>query len=159
MTAVFAVGFPYRVIVFGDCRVTWLAGVPRLQDNLQKVYHFSPTGIVGFSGGVAAAKALCTHIRAQPHGQPLPPSATDIAHQRAAWARLTYAILPPADKVGLELLYAAADYSRVGLVAKNLIFAHNVLATMFAPDFEPLFHSDVAALGYAKTLSVPDIVR
>ena len=159
MTGVLAISFPYHVLVFGDCRVTWRAAVPRLQDNLQKVYHFSPTGVVAFAGGVAAAKALFKHIKAQPRGEPLPPSPRDIVLELSNWALETYNSLPSSDQIEFEVLYAAADYSRVSLAAENLIFAENVLATMVAPEFQPEFHLDGAALGYAKSLPMTDLVH
>jgi len=159
MTGVLAISFPYHVLVFGDCRVTWRASAPRLQDNLQKVYHFSPTGVIAFAGGVAAAKALFKHIRDQPKGQPLPPSPRDIALELSSWARETYGSLPKADQVEFEVLYAAADYSRVSLAAENMVFAENVIASMVAPKFQPEFNSDGAALGYAKSLPMADLVH
>lgn len=158
MTGVLAISFPYQVLVIADCRVTWRAAHPRLQDNLQKLYHFSPTGVIAFAGSVAAAKALFLHIGAQPHGQPAPPTASDIAHELSTLARDSYQSLPSADQVEFEILYAAADYSRVSLAAENLVFAENVLATMEAPRFELSFHIDAAALGYAKSLELADLV-
>ncbi|MEX2031035.1 MAG: hypothetical protein WD906_08690 [Anaerolineales bacterium] len=158
MTAVLAISFPYHVLVIADCRVTWRAASRRLQDNLQKLYHFSPTGIVAFAGSVAAAQALFRHIASQPTGQPLPPDPTYIAHEISSWARAAYRSLPSADQVEFELLYAAADYSRVGLAGDNLVFADNVLVTMSAPDFQLYFQSDAAALGYGKSLEIADLV-
>lgn len=159
MTGVLAISFPYQILVLADCRVTWRSANPRPQDNLQKLYHFSPTGVIGFAGGVAAAKSLFQHIRAQPRGQPLPPSPTTIAHELSTWAKDSYHSLRSVDQVEFELLYAAADYSRVGLAAENLVFAENVLATMVAPQFDPEFHMDTAALAYAMSLRGPDLVR
>lgn len=158
MTGVLAISFPYQILVIADCRVTWRAAKPRLQDNLQKLYHFSPTGVIAFAGSVAAAQALFRYIGSQPTGQPLPPDPTYIAREVSNWARATYQSLHAADQVEFELLYAAADYSRVGLAGDNLVFADNVLATMSAPDFQLSFRSDVAALGYAKTLEIADLV-
>jgi hypothetical protein len=77
----------------------------------------------------------------------------------ASWAKASYSRLPARDKVEFELLYAAADYSRVGLVATNLVFAQNVIATMAAPQFEVNFHSDTGALGYAKSIDAKDVLR
>lgn len=158
MTGVLAISYPYHVLVLGDCRVTWRAAAARLQDNLQKVYHFSPTGVIAFAGGVTAAKALFSHIRRQPQGQPLPPSPVDLASQLSEWARITYSSLPSRDQIEFELLYAAADYSRVSLVAENMVFAQNILATMVAPGFSPELHSDSAALGYAREIPKTDVV-
>lgn len=158
MTGVLAISFPYQVLILADCRVTWTTARPRLQDNLQKLYHFSPTGVLAFAGSVDAARALFRYIASQPTGQPLPPDPTYIARELAKWATDTYLSLPLAQQKDFALLYAAADYSRVGLAAANLVFADNVLATMSAPSFEPLFHSDVAALCYATSLPVADLV-
>jgi hypothetical protein len=159
MTGVLAVSFPYKILVIADCRVSWQHIRPRLQDNLQKLYHFSPTGVIGFAGGVPAAKALFRHIRAQPKGQPLPPSPKDIVTQLSSWAKQTYHSLAESDKVEFELLYAAADYSRVSLAAENLVFAENILTTMAAPEFKPQFHTDTATLGYAKSLPTSELIR
>lgn len=158
MTGVLAISFPYQILVLADCRVTWKAATPRLQDNLQKLYHFSPTGVIAFAGSVAAAQALFRHIGSLPTGQPLPPDPTYIARELSGWATHTYHSLPTSGQVEFELLYAAADYSRIGLAGDNLVFAENVLATMSAPDFQLSFHSDVAALGYAKSLDQADLI-
>jgi hypothetical protein len=77
----------------------------------------------------------------------------------STWAKDSYHSLRSVDQVEFELLYAAADYSRVGLAAENLVFAENVLATMVAPQFDPEFHMDTAALAYAMSLRGPDLVR
>jgi len=149
MTAILAIDYYYRIIVISDCRVTWSPQPPRIQDNLQKVYPLGPTGVFGFSGGIAAAKAVVRQMVANLKNKPLPPSAVEIAQDISACARDAYSKLPSIDKIDLQLMYVAADYGNEALRAKNVKFARNVLVKMEAPDFEPVEQSDYVALGYA----------
>jgi len=158
MTAVLAINYHYQIIVIADCRVTWLTTPPKLQDNLQKVYPLGPTGVLGFAGSVVAAKAFANYVRKANPNKNLPPTALGIVDDITVWARESYSELPQRDRTSLELMYAAADYGRVTLVASNVIFAENILAKFVSPNFEPEFQSDFVALGYAVKYPA-DVIR
>lgn len=149
MTAVLGINFHYQVLVIADCRVTWTSGRIRLQDNLQKIYPFGPTGVIAFAGPVGSSRAVLQRIRSEALKKSLPPSVKDIVGDMSVWAREAYATLATRDKKPLELMYAAVDYSRVTLSTANLTFADNILVKMASPGFEPVRHPDVVRLGSA----------
>jgi len=158
MTAILAIDGFYQIMVVADCRVTWLTTPPKLQDNLQKVYPLGPTGVIGFAGGVAAAKAIFNDVRKETSSRSLPSTARDIVNDIAAWARTRYSQLSQRDKIDLELMYVASDYGRVTLVTSNVTFAKNILVKFVSPNFEPAFQTDFVALGYAKQYPA-DVIR
>jgi len=158
MTAILAIDYYYQIIVIADCRVTWLTNPPKLQDNLQKVYPFGPTGVIGFAGGIAAAKAIVNSINQEAPLKGLPSTANEIVSDIANWAKDTYVKLPKSDQIYLELMYAAADYGQITLAAPNVVFAKNILAKYTSPAFEPQLQPDILALGYANQYS-PEIIR
>lgn len=158
MTAILAVDYHYQIIVIADCRVTWLTNPPKLQDNLQKVYPFGPTGVVGFAGGIAAAKAIINKINQEAPRKSLPSSAKEIVSDIASWATDAYSRLIRSDQIPLELMYAVVDYGEVTLATPNAVFANNILAKFSAPDFEPKMQSDFLALGYANQYPASTII-
>ena len=157
MTAVLAIDYLYQVIVLADCRVTWLAKPPTLQDNLQKVYPLGPTGIIGFAGDVAAAKVVLRHIKSEASVTKLPPTALGIVDHISKWARQSYSNLPLRDNNKLELMYAAADYGNVIRHFSNITLAKNILVKFVSPNFEPENRFDFVALGYAVKYPPEDI--
>lgn len=153
MTAVLAIDFYYQILVFADCRVSWQYQdphkPPQLQDNLQKVYPCGPAGVFGFAGNISAAKAITKKIRQEAQKKPLPPSAETILEDISLWSRDAYRTLPRKDKQYLEIMYIAADYGKISLMASNVTFTNKILAKMVSPDFTIERKENYVALGYA----------
>lgn len=157
MTAILAIDFHYQIIVIADCRVSWDPPTYNPQDNLQKIYPHGPTGIIGFSGSVLAAKAVASYMRDHTLGKPLPPSAADIVSDIRHDARTAYGRLKAANAGKLELMYAAPDYAKVSLAAPNVTFASNLMIKMESPEFLPVAQADAIRLGYAVQYPMDDL--
>lgn len=93
MTAILAIEFPYQVLVIADARVSWDSSSYRPQDNLQKIYPLGPTGIVGFSGSIVAAKAIFRLAASDAYKESLPRSAEQIPIGLSAVAREAFSQL------------------------------------------------------------------
>jgi hypothetical protein len=135
--------------VLADCRVTWSGNPKRFQDNLQKIYPFGPTGVIGFAGHIKAAKGILSHIQKESQKKSLPPTAKQIVQDISLWAKEAYSLLPLGDQKDIELMYVASDYGRITLRTNNIIFTENILVQFRSPKFEPIFHQDYISLGYA----------
>lgn len=150
MTAVLAIEFPYQVIVIADARVSWEPKRFNPHDNLQKIYPLGPTGVVGFAGSIAAAKAIFGLAATDAYKRQLPSSADHIPIQLAEVAREAFSRLPNRARHEVHLMFAGVDYSRIGLVAENLVLAPNIMTVMSSPDFEVRKSPRTIRLGYAE---------
>jgi hypothetical protein len=161
MTAILAIDYFYQIIVIADSRATWLfpqTNKSKPQDNLQKVYPYGPSGIIGFAGGIAAAKAVLIYIKKESENIHIPKSTLDIAHLIGGWAKESYLKIPSSDQIDLELMYTAVDLENVSLRTTNATFARNYLVKYISPNFNPEFQTDFVGLGYAKNYP-RDIIR
>ena len=149
MTAILAIDLLSYIIVLADCRVTWLSNPKRFQDNLQKMYPFGPTGVIGFAGQIKAARGILNYIKKEAPKMSLPHTAKHIVQDISVWAKEAYSKLPSWDQKYIELMYVASDYGRITLRTNNVTFAENILVQFKSPKFDPVFHKDYLRLGYA----------
>jgi len=159
MTAILAIEFPYQVLVLADARVSWEPNVFRPQDNLQKIYPLGPTGVVGFSGSIPAAKAIFKLAASDAERRPLPDSAEQIPTELADVARRAFSQIRGRGGQRVQLMYAGVDYSKIGLVADNIVVAKNVMAVMNSPGFEVRNSPRVIRLGYAERYPVDTLLK
>lgn len=146
-------------MVIADARMSWEPSSFRPQDNLQKIYPLGPTGIIGFSGSVVAAKAIFSHLTSKDQRRPLPQTAEQIPIDIGAAAREAYSKLRSRERQDVHLMYAGADYSSIGLVADNMIMARNVMAVMSSPNFEVKNSPDAIRLGYAQHYPITVLIE
>ena len=146
-------------MVIADARMSWEPSSYRPQDNLQKIYPLGPTGIIGFSGSVVAAKAIFRHLTSKDQRRPLPQTAEQIPIDIGAAAREAYSKLRSRERQDVQLMYAGADYSSIGLVADNMIMARNVMAVMSSPNFEVKNSPNVIRLGYAQHYPIDVLLK
>ena len=157
MTAVLAIEFPYHVLVIADSRVSWNPNTFRPQDNLQKIYPLGPTGIVGFSGSIPAAKAIFKLAADQSHKKTLPPTADQIPIDLSKIAQEAFSLLRDQHSKEIELMYVGPDYSKIGLIAENVIMAENIMTVMRSPRFDVQESPTVVRLGYAREYPLDQI--
>ena len=158
MTAILAIEFPYHVLVIADARVSWEPNTFRPQDNLQKIYPLGTTGIVGFSGSISAAKAIFKLAEEQSHTRTLPPTADQIPIDLSKIAQEAYSQLRDKRRHEIELMYVGPDYSKIGLIAENVVMAKNIMAVMRSPKFEVQESPTAVRLGYAREYPL-DLIR
>src|SRR5262245_43018941 len=115
MTAILAIDFYYQIVVIADCRVSWQGGSYKPQDNLQKVYPFGPTGVLGFSGDIYSAQVIFRDIKDKAAHLSLPPSAQILVDDISNWARDSYSSISPAMQNPVELMFVASDYGNISL--------------------------------------------
>jgi hypothetical protein len=158
MTAVLAIDFIYEIIVIADCRVTWSTSPPTLQDNLQKIYPYGPTGVIAFAGDINNAKTIINYINQETPKKTLPLSAYEIAKNISSWAKLCYDTLPETAKQDVQLMYVASEYAGNQFVASNVTIAKNILCKMASPHFDIILENDAVRLGYAINYPL-DLIR
>jgi hypothetical protein len=153
MTALLAIDYYYQIIVIADSRATWLfppLKISKPQDNLQKIYPYGHSGVIGFAGGIAAAKAVLNYIKKESASITLPTTSLDIVNLIASWANESYSKILSTDKIELELMYVAVDSGNISLRTTNATFAKNILVKYISPNFNPEFQTDFVGLGIAK---------
>lgn len=162
MTAILAINFLHEIVILADCRVSWQAprgrANPRPQDNLQKLYPFGPTGVLGFAGDVYSAKRVFARIQREAARVSMPASARAIADEVSGWAQDEYARMQiPPGRQPLELMYVASDWKSVSLAARNAVFSEQVMVEMTSPEFRPSAHADAIRLGLARRTPMDNI--
>jgi hypothetical protein len=149
-----------QLAVIADCRVTWRYpnGKSRLQDNLQKIYQFGPTGIIGFADSVLAAKVVFNSFNTHPL-KTLPPNAWGFVEYIVDTARAAFNTMQNRDGVNLELSYTAMNYGKVYRRLQNATLAEPIMVSFNSPDFEPVRHVWGCPLGFARELDLQPIVQ